>query len=532
MKCISLLFLLKILGLEPIFNFDPFPNFRDKKCYKCKVFLNWVYFFFILFLVLYQPVLETILTIQYKTLDNLPNTLFYYIIPIHYYFSFTYFRSQRKKRIYESQNMSFLDNGNSIAKCMPHENTLIKSVSIISFFIILEAFITLFFLETPLLYKNISTIFYNISKIIITLSFIPGRLVLVINSHVFFFSFLQQLHKIQELKKKLNIRDWKENKKTSVAILCYEIIDIRYTISRLIQKTELMYVSTTIIGGISIGLIIEFNKWYYTNITSFIIFSLMQILFLSIIRCIGNSRSDINKIVHRRNFASKYILRKNDFCQSCLNIEKNFTDIQNSKDIIYNNLKNDVNNIIENGIESDKDISKNSKNSKNSKSSFEKENIYNEICIEIKDNNSEIENIEFKKRKLNRIYNSDDKKRTSISSDDIFNNQSDSLENSTEFKKNIDYLLSSKNESLYNSKVCLTNDEYIRCIYEWSTNTGSSVDWIILNNLLNENWESFGLFGIQFSNGKALTNAIITTSAIVASGSLLGSFSSSIQLLN
>lgn len=36
----------------------------------------------------------------------------------------------------------------------------------------------------------------------------------------------------------------------------------------------------------------------------------------------GKGRGEIGKIIHRRNFASKYILRKNDFCQSRLNIEK------------------------------------------------------------------------------------------------------------------------------------------------------------------------------------------------------------------
>ena len=66
MKCLSLLFLLKILGLEPLFNFDPFPNFRDNKHYKLKVFTNLFYTILIMLLLLYQPLLETILTIKYS----------------------------------------------------------------------------------------------------------------------------------------------------------------------------------------------------------------------------------------------------------------------------------------------------------------------------------------------------------------------------------------------------------------------------------------------------------------------------------
>ena len=50
-----------------------------------------------------------------------------------------------------------------------------------------------------------------------------------------------------------------------------------------------------------------------------------------------------------------------------------------------------------------------------------------------------------------------------------------------------------------------------------STTTGSSVDWLILNNLLNQDWSSFGMFGVEFSNGKALKTAIFMTSALIAS---------------
>lgn len=606
MKCISLLFLLRLLGLEPLFNFDPFPNFIDNRCYKCKIVLNWTYSFFILLLVSYQPVFETVLTIKYEIINNLPNTLFYYIIPIHYYIAFIYFRSQRKKRIYESQNIEFLDNGNGFAKCMPGENTLIKSVSIISCIVILEEMITFFIFDDPELYEHVSDIVYLISKIIISLSFLPGRLILVINSHVFFFSFLQQLQKIQDLKKKLKIRDWRENKKSSVAILCYEIIDIRYTISRLIQKTEAMYITTTLIGGVSIGLILEFNEWHYRNIISFVIFGLMQIIFLSVINCIGKTRDDINKIVHRRSFASKYILRKNDFCQACLNVEKKFTDIRNSKDNIFNSLDNVVNGIIEHGVDNieenkDKkkdcntpdqspesevriDIEYNKGSSSNNGPNSEQKNIngddvdtslqeileqrqyLNSIIKNKKSVNKNDENdvytstdstksldikkdtelkeiktspLQFRKRQLNSTYNLNDqelhvlhRKRSIGSSDDIFKHKpSDSLEDSTEIRRNINALLDSRNGSTYlaDSGCYLTTDEYIRCIYEWTTNTGSSVDWIILNSLLNENWSSFGLFGVKFSDGKALINAVITTSTIIASGSLLGSFVSAIN---
>jgi len=590
MLCFSLLFLLKLLGLEPIFKFEQFPNFRNKRFYVCKNIINWTYSIFIFLLLMYQPVFETVLAIKEDITQNVPNTLFYYITPIHYYIAFRYFSSQRKKRIYESRNIEFLDNGNGIAKCMPRENTLIKSVTVLSFIASIEAILTLFLTVDPKIYDNIPEWLYFFSKIVIAVSFIPGRLVLVINSHIFFFSFLQQLQKLKELERKLKVREWRENRKSSVAILCYEIIDIRYTISRLIDKTELMYISTTIIGGISVGLLIELNQWSYTNITSIIIFTLMQFVFLTVISFIDKSQDEINKIVHRRSFASKYILRKNDFCQACLNFEKKFTEMKNSRDNIFNSLekevitsiKDDSKNLDDKNEYKTKDLEMRQNNfeltddsnislkmmldqklylssQKNIKRDVPCEKLDNilvgikeekqstsndcspEIKIRVELSEEKVSPILFNKKQLSNtshvdLHNSsvENRRRKLVSSDtDIFTAQmSDSLEDSDEIRQNINALLNTKNGTTYlaDSGCYLTTDEYVRCIYEWSTNTGSSVDWIILTNLLNENWSSFRLLGFEFTKGKALTNAIFITSTIIASGSLLGIISSILNI--
>ena len=83
-----------------------------------------------------------------------------------------------------------------------------------------------------------------------------------------------------------------------------------------------MYISTTIIGGISVGLVLEMGLWNYYTVTSLVIYFIMQSIFLSVIYLIGNSRYEINEIVHTKSFARNYILRKNDFCRTCLNVEK------------------------------------------------------------------------------------------------------------------------------------------------------------------------------------------------------------------
>lgn len=81
---------------------------------------------------------------------------------------------------------------------------------------------------------------------------------------------------------------------------------------------------------------------------------------------------------------------------------------------------------------------------------------------------------------------------------DLFIKRTDSMEDSDEIRNNINNILNKKSTYLMNSdsRCYLTNEEYLKCIYDWSTNTGFSVDWLILNNLLNQNWTSFGMFRV------------------------------------
>ena len=58
--------------------------------------------------------------------------------------------------------------------------------------------------------------------------------------------------------------------------------------------------------------------------------------------------------------------------------------------------------------------------------------------------------------------------------------------------------------------------DYVRCTYEWVKNSGSTIDWIVLTNVLKEEWESFGLIGIKFNNGSAFKKAIGITTGLIA----------------
>lgn len=541
---------LKVLGLEPMYVSKIYPNFDTKKRHCFKTFFNWFYPFLVFLLVSFKPIFETIICLKYYEAQKVSDVLFNYIPPVHYLLSFRYFRNQRRKRIYESGNMDFLKNDEGISKFMLSEKNIARMIVVFLVIFAIEKICSTLWTAESEIYTDLSDLMYIISKGIIYISVFPSNLILLINGNIFLFSFFQQVHKLQELKKKLQIKEWKENKKSSVALLCYEIIDVRYTISRLIKKTEPMYTSTTVIGGIYIGLMIEFRNWGYENVKSFIIFFIVQICFFTIVHYIDECRCEINDVVHSREFASKYILRKNDFCQSCFDIEKRSLEIKSSVEDM-SKLEKDIEDIMgkdyeekeKSPVKLDIPVSIISKSLTESKSPiFNKRNLGNNI-----DNSDDLD-FDISPVILERVISKNDvinhKKNTTIDISPIlgkrrlkkeninritnsfskYENVNDSMEDSVEMRKNMEEFFTTRhtNSKFSNSNVYLTTDEYVRCIYEWSTNTGSSVDWIILTNLLNENWSSFGLMGIQFANGKALAKAIFVTSTLIASGSIFG----------
>ena len=156
---------LKCMGLESIFTFDPFPNYRNKEYYLLKNTFNYLYTYVIILLLFYQPCLETLLSVHFLEFRNFPTTLFYYIVPIHYLISLNYFNSQRKKRIYESTDMSFLTNKNEISKCMPEEIILLRTILLISGLIIEWSIFLYLYMDKQYVYYYIRA--FHIRRVII-----------------------------------------------------------------------------------------------------------------------------------------------------------------------------------------------------------------------------------------------------------------------------------------------------------------------------------------------------------------------------
>lgn len=495
--------LLKFLGLEPVFD--------DNTC--SKNFVNCGYTSMIFLFLLYHPVILMYISIDQKKPIYLSKSFFTFIQPVQYCVAYMYFRSQRTKRLYESTNLVFLENPDGIWKYLPEEKKLLKFILTLGVFLVVEAVVTfgININDKDSCYKEYSESIDVLSYIIIPLSFLYGRLVLTLNTHVFFFSFLQQIQKMSSLRDKLSKKRWTEGKNLSVAILCYEIFDIRYTLSRMIRKLEDMYTYSTILGAVGFGLMIsERDSTDLSVIISVIIFWIMQIFFLIVIQSVGKERDRFRKIIYHRKFASTYILRRNEFCQACIEVQKE-SDLLDQTDT---SRKNSID-IKESRESLRDDLSKIMKITDHPVSI----NITDIGPVEIYDEKS---SDKFHKRSLGSNEGSETssiRKRTGSI------RLSESTE-SEDIQRQIKNLLVTGGISdphvLADSGCSLTTEEFIRCIYEWVSNTGSTVDWIILNTILSEDWASFGMFGIEFSDGSALKKALIITCSLIAAGSTVG----------
>lgn len=451
---INLNIFLKFLGFEPL-------------C-KNKVY-NVLYYLFIFTVLTYYPVLLFVTYLSERESIFLSRSLLNFIQQTQFIIGFFYFRNQRTKRLYESKNLDFLDESqDGVWKYLPKEKQLLKLVFTISIIFIIES-ITVFFIaveETETYYKNYSIGIQILNYILIPLSIIYGRFILTLNTHIFFFSFLQQIKKMQNLRKKLLQKEWKEGRNISVASLCYDIIDMKYTLKRMIKKLQNMYSYTTLLGAISIGIIIASKKWDFQAVTGGFMFVIMQVFFLMIIQMIDSEKEGFSDIIEHRDFASKYILRRNEFCQACINIQVEDNILENS--FVPSGIMSSV---------SESDVK------------FEKKILPLEKFETLEE----------------------------------FKETQDSLEESGDVRQRIQTMLGLNGMSdphiLADSGCTLTTEELIRCIYEWVSNTGSSIDWIILDNILSKNWTSFGMFGIEFSDGSAFKKAVGTTIALALAGS-------------
>ena len=463
-------------------------NNSNYKCYdKCSnITSNYIYFTFykcFIFLVLwFTPSLYIYDIIVNNNKDIIPTISFTIMQPIMYIIIHDVFSTNYFLKIYhESHNPKY----KKIHYCLPNEKRIVISVITISIISSIVSFIFYLITDKAFIYKELDNLGDVFITILYILNWIYGRLILSLSFNIFFYVFIKQLKDLKYTYYKID-PDNIENMIGSmpVADLLHDIIWVRHNFNTAIRMLEYVYITATICGSISIAYIIDYDIYTNDNIVAGGLFILIQGLFMAIISLVEQQRQKLLILIRSTKFSEKYILRRNEICRACIDIENK---VKNKL------LKNDI----------DSKSASSSDNSSDRKSPKSSENKCIE-CLNI--NQDEC------KTNINTFIDTNDNnlKHSSILTNRLTKNiiNKNNTYGRKKYKKN-----NTINSILYDNK--FNTFDYVKCSYEWVKSTGQMIDWMILTNALNDEWEAFSLFGIKFNNGSAFKKAIATTSLVI-----------------
>ena len=371
--------------------------------------------------------------------------------------------------------------------------------SILFSLLILIPILTLFFYyDNNQEFNNIENLDFpsNIKKffnVLIVLNWIFAINILLVNILVFFYTFC---YLILELKNTLNFitnkNIWDEET-VFISSIIQSINEVKYEINFCIDGLNSFYSLSTILACIGIGTFIHFEAYSSYNISWVVIFSLSQILFLYIIYSIEDAKSNLINFINEPNFSLKFLKRKLK--------TKDLNTIHFNSELEYdlNSYQNYSGNIDE--LKVKKRISQfvNEIDDKSDLTFKEKlnDNLVNQL--------NEEDNLDIELQNIKIIEEN---------TEDTINLTPQAPGTPQSYEKKI------LKEILENEK---EENKMLKKIENIEENSFSSLDWIILNTILKEDWRHFNMFGINFDGVSGLQKAVgLTTLFITLSNYISG----------
>lgn len=475
---------------------DNYTNDNNTRCYKCSNNRFYIYFkrwtddltykkvLSISYSLLVFSVLSTIPSIYlYDIFVNnnknvIANASFTILQPILYLIIRDVFKSNYFQKIYNhTHNINYKE----IHYCLPNEKKLL--ISILVFTIISSTISFYFHLENDNLYINdyIPKWSVYILNVVYLFNWIYGRTVISLNIHIFFYVFLKLIKDLKYTYYKINPDNLNNIiSSTPVADLLQDIIAVRHNFNKAIYMLEYIYVSATICGAISIAYMIDYKLYTSSNFVAAGLYIFIQGLFITIISILEKQRQKLLILVKSTRFSEKYILRRDEICRTCIEIEDGLIDNNDNDNINSNFDKKYINR-----VDDSKEYKKNPNDIACGTDDLFFDNINNNHSLILR------KNISKRKSIINQKLNLKINKTKSFQIKEI-NKQNESIQ------KNV-----------------LNTFDYVKCSYEWVKSTGRTIDWMVLTKALSEEWDAFSLLGIRFDNGSAFKKGIATTSAMV-----------------
>tara|TARA_Y100000389_G_C17458976_1_gene520241 strand:+ start:2089 stop:3504 length:1416 start_codon:yes stop_codon:yes gene_type:complete len=416
---------------------------------------------FLVFLIISSFPLYLIYYSIYNHTNEILSTIFIMLIPpINYIVLLNYF-----KRTYFFKIYTDIIYNDDYTKYKLDKIIFYISLTLTLSTMILSCIFKILGYKSLILDNNISNIGFRISLILYSIIYnFYSRFIFFFNTIIFFVVFYKHYIDISKQIEDIKlIKSWSNDKyKSAISVISYNLLFIRNEIKKSIDLLEYIYISSTLLGCIAIGVILENNIMNIFLVGSIIIWSFIQIIFLYIMTLITNKREELLEFINKPRFCCHYLMKT----------------IGSSTDIIS---------LIDNDRRRDyftQFISDSIKTQYNGTSSSKTSPNIELKTIKIDENNRE-----------NIMNNKKEEKELQEQEEIIRIRTTGSSEGSG-------YIIEDKRQpissQMYNIKQLKTT----------GIENSSSIDWIILNKILSDNWATFQFMGIQFDNSDSIKKVI------------------------
>lgn len=204
--------------------------------------------------------------------------------------------------------------------------------------IALDRYVDETYYKVPLFIYNLIYNFYS-------------RFVFFLNTNIFFIVFYKHYIDLsKEVQKIKDKKSWTIDKyKTSISVISYNLLFIRTEINKSIKLLEYIYITSTVLGAISIGTIMNNKELNIFLVGSLVIWGIIQVGFLFIMSIITEKKDELIKEINKPKFSIHYLIKDRVFDNS-EEIIKNI-DNERRREYYVNNITNNEENTI--GISSD-----------------------------------------------------------------------------------------------------------------------------------------------------------------------------------
>ena len=492
------------------------PKFTDfTKNYK-KI-LYWFYSLIVFGILMSEPILLIVKAINEKNLIYISNISFLIISPVQQIIAIKYFRSQSFDKIY--YEVSKLKD---TRHCIKND----KSISVL---ILVPSIMSVIFSAIFIFYNDDENNMYNyfqfctnktgkVFLFIYQLIFwFYSRTILFLVLIIFFYVFFKHLNDMRSLIYTVEHNNVWVDDQTVISEFIHAIIKLRYELNNSIEKLSNIYVFATVIGAIGIGNVIDNKKIDSFTMLSMVIFVICQAVFLFIIYLITEQQRKLGNIIRHPVFSLKYIYRKYrslDFGMSIIPKTPLLSRGMSDNDLINLSATSTgrlLRDFREKSIKSNKTIDDDG-NGLYQIYQTEYENVVPMGNLsDIHEEDSERDNGIKRKRKKKKIM-----RRVVVDSEEILTEENIENNDTTIDKKDDvkdDVKDNSDDMEIHISPI---TKDIIKKINQISSYNGSSIDYIILHLMINDNWTSnFDLLGIKFDNAGAIKKAVTITSVIM-----------------